>query len=137
MINTSTVPTNEEGLIEILNTGEGDVELKFNKENEIEMTKARAAISDMLHRGYALFVREGENLRRIKCFDPEEDCYILGDQIPDHDPFKKDPSPSPSPSPSPATETVLPKISSKAKKGKAKASITKSKVIAVGRTSGG
>jgi hypothetical protein len=128
--NTGTVPTsNEEGLIEILNTGEGDVELKFNKENEIEMTKARAAISDMLHRGYALFVRDGENLRRIKCFDPEEDCYILGDQIPEHDPFKKEPAP--------ATEDAMPKISPKEKKVKAKASITKSKVIAVGRTAGG
>jgi hypothetical protein len=45
--------------IDVLNTGYGDFELRFNPNSPEEVQKAKETITDMLKRGYAIFVRKG------------------------------------------------------------------------------
>lgn len=68
------------GDLDVLNCGAGHLELKFDKSNAMETEKARRAVTDMLKRGYALFLRgEGETFVKVEAFDPERDCYIVSD----------------------------------------------------------
>ncbi len=64
--------------IDVLNTGYGDLEVAFNPDRPDEMQKAKETITDMLKRGYAIFVHEGKETRRVRKFDPDKNVYIIG-----------------------------------------------------------
>lgn len=66
--------------LDILNTGHGHMEVNFDKDDPIEIERARRIITDMIERGYNLFI-EGKDGRmsRVLAFDPETDRYIIGD----------------------------------------------------------
>lgn len=68
------------GVVDILNVGAGHAEISFNSEKPEEVQKAQAAVTDMLRRGYALFVA-GESGAQIKvlAFDATKNRYIIGD----------------------------------------------------------
>ena len=68
------------GSLSVLNTGAGDIEIKFDKDKPEELEKAKAMITDMLKRGYAIFIEDemGET-RRVKAFDAEKCAYIVKD----------------------------------------------------------
>jgi len=66
--------------IDILNCGEGDLEIRFKEGDAIELERAKRIIGDMLKRGYALFVRGSDGgLIRVKRFDPKQNCYVIAD----------------------------------------------------------
>ena len=70
------------GTLAILNVGEGDTKLTFDKTKPEEVKRAAAAIQDMLKRGFAILVkvgtRKGEPLyQRAKAFDPKTNEYII------------------------------------------------------------
>lgn len=70
------------GLVEILNVGEGDTKLTFDKDKPEERKRAARIVADMLKRGYALLVQVGKQdgepiYRRAKAFDPETCEYII------------------------------------------------------------
>lgn len=64
--------------IDVLNTGYGDFELRFNPDSPDEVQKAKETITDMLKRGYAIFIRQGSETYRVRKFDPDKNVYIIG-----------------------------------------------------------
>jgi len=64
--------------IDVLNTGYGDFELSFNPDKPDEVQKAKETITDMLKRGYAIFVRQGQETFRVRRFDADKNVYIIG-----------------------------------------------------------
>ena len=64
--------------IDVLNTGYGDFELRFDPNKPDEVQKAKETITDMLKRGYAIFVQQGEQTFRVRRFDPDKNVYIIG-----------------------------------------------------------
>jgi hypothetical protein len=68
--------------VAILNVGEGDTKISFDKKNPAERKRAAKIVTDMLKRGYALMIevgkRKGEPIyQRVKKFDPETCEYIV------------------------------------------------------------
>ena len=56
--------------IDVLNTGYGDFELRFNPKARPRRSKGpNQTITDMLKRGYAIFVRQGKETFRVRKFD--------------------------------------------------------------------
>lgn len=64
--------------IDVLNTGYGDFELSFDPNKPDEVQKAKETITDMLKRGYAIFVRQGKETFRVRKFDVDKNVYIIG-----------------------------------------------------------
>jgi cysteinyl-tRNA synthetase len=64
--------------IDVLNTGYGDLELTFDPDKPDEVQKAKETITDMLKRGYAIFVRQGDETFRVRKFDVDRNVYIIG-----------------------------------------------------------
>src|SRR5204863_2897802 len=64
--------------LDVLNTGYGDVELRFNPDKPDEVQKAKETITDMLKRGYAIFVLQGQETFRVRKFDVNRNVYIIG-----------------------------------------------------------
>ena len=64
--------------IDVLNTGYGDFELRFDPNKPDEVQKAKETITDMLKRGYAIFVRQGKETFRVRKFDADKNVYIIG-----------------------------------------------------------
>jgi hypothetical protein len=64
--------------IDVLNTGYGDFELRFDPNKPDEVQKAKETITDMLKRGYAIFVQQGKEFQRVRKFDVEKNVYIIG-----------------------------------------------------------
>jgi hypothetical protein len=64
--------------IDVLNAGFGDCELSFDPSKPDEVQKAKDTITDMLQRGYAIFIRDGEETQRVRKFDANRNVYIIG-----------------------------------------------------------
>jgi spore germination protein YaaH len=64
--------------IDVLNTGYGDFELRFDPDKMDEVQKAKETITDMLKRGYAIFIKDGDETYRVKKFDVNRNVYIIG-----------------------------------------------------------
>lgn len=64
--------------VDVLNTGYGDFELSFDPNRPDEVQKAKETITDMLKRGYAIFIRQGTETFRVRKFDPDKNVYIIG-----------------------------------------------------------
>jgi len=62
--------------IDVLNTGHGDFELTFDPNKPDEVEKAKQTITDMLKRGYAIFVRQGKETFRVRKFDVDKNVYF-------------------------------------------------------------
>jgi cysteinyl-tRNA synthetase len=52
--------------------------LRFNPNKPDEVQKAKETITDMLKRGYAIFVRKGDETFRVRKFDVDRNVYIIG-----------------------------------------------------------
>jgi hypothetical protein len=64
--------------IDVLNTGYGDFTLQFDPDKPDEVQKAKETVTDMLRRGYAIFVHQGKETRRVRKFDVDKNVYIIG-----------------------------------------------------------
>jgi len=71
----------EAGTLEVLNCGEGHLEIKVTEKNRAEIERARRIIGDMLRRGYAIFV-EGKDgkMTRVRKFKPSTMTYIIAEE---------------------------------------------------------
>jgi hypothetical protein len=76
------------GTVNILNVGEGDIKLSFDKANPAEVIRASRIVTDMLKRGYALLVAvpptPGNEFAkpvytRVHGFDQNTNEYIIAD----------------------------------------------------------
>ncbi len=71
--------------LSVLNVGEGDTKLTFDKDKPKEIERTRRIIGDMLRLGYAILVRVGETAsgkpkyRRATGFDAARDEYLVMD----------------------------------------------------------
>ena len=64
--------------LDILNCGAGDLEIRFTKDDPIEIERASRIITDMLRRGYSLFVPGDDGrLVRVQKFDPKQMTYTI------------------------------------------------------------
>src|SRR5688572_9771605 len=64
--------------LDVLNTGHGDFELRFDPNKPDDVQKAKDTITDMLKRGYAIFVQQGQETFRVRKFDVNKCVYIIG-----------------------------------------------------------
>jgi hypothetical protein len=77
------------GALDVLNVGHGHLKFKFDKANAEEVAKAKKVITDMLKRGYMIFVQIDGEQKRVRKFDREHEEYILEepDDIPEPEPI--------------------------------------------------
>ncbi len=74
------------GGLEILNVGEGDIKLSFDKDNPAERIRAARIVKDMLRRGYVLLVETGPGSDEyVSCnkFDEKTCEYLIADLDPE------------------------------------------------------
>lgn len=107
--------------IDALSTGAGDIKLCWNANDPMEVERAKRVIEDMLKRGYALFIQsEGGKLTKVKRFKPDTCEYVIA-----------------------AGATIDPELARAVEKARpadppeAAVKMSRSKVIAVGRSAGG
>ncbi len=67
------------GSLDILTVGDGHLTLKFDKEDPIELERARRAVTTLLRSGCILFAEIDGKTTRILDFDPRTDSYIIAD----------------------------------------------------------
>ena len=67
------------GSLDILNVGSGHLTLTFGPDDPVEVDRTKRMITDMLRRGYAIFVEVEGVLRRAEEFDPVRGHYVVGD----------------------------------------------------------
>lgn len=66
------------GELSVLNCGEGDIKVSLDRDRPEEVAKAKKIISDMMKRGYFIFIDEGDGkLKRVRRFDPTKAEYII------------------------------------------------------------
>ena len=67
------------GQLEVLSVGHGHIRIKFDKDDAVEIERARRIIADMLRRGYVLLVEHDGKMQRVRRFDIKTDEYIVAD----------------------------------------------------------
>lgn len=65
--------------LDVLNCGLGDLKLSFDPSNPMELERAKRAVTDMLRRGYVIFIERGGTTVRAEGFDPETCEYLVSD----------------------------------------------------------
>lgn len=69
------------GKVDILNTGGGHLTIRLDPDaSPVEREKAKNTITDMLKRGYLLFVEKDGQQVKVDSFDPAVNEYILADR---------------------------------------------------------
>lgn len=74
----SRMPTTA-GSVGILNVGDGDTKLSFDKSNPAERIRAGRIVADMLRRGYALLIEVDGTFVRATEFNEDVCEYIIAD----------------------------------------------------------
>jgi len=67
------------GTVGILNVGDGDTKLSFDKSNPAERIRAARIVSDMLRRGYALLIEVNGKYVRAQEFNEDVCEYVIAD----------------------------------------------------------
>lgn len=117
------------GTVSILNVGEGDTKLTFDKKNPVERERAAKVVADMLARGYALLVQVGKKngepiYQRAHAFDPRKCEYIIAGGPDEEVPIGQ------------AARAATPKRK-RGRPPKVRIPADSASVVAVGRTAGG
>lgn len=111
-----------QGSLEVLSIGKGDLRITIGGDAD-DTEKARKLITEMLEKGYAIFVETDEGLTRVKRFMPKRMTYVISDfgATPELDPVTTAPAPKSRPRGKRTREVP----------------VGGSKAVAVGRTAGG
>ncbi len=64
----------------VLNVAKGDFTSDFDTKEEKARNELREFITDMLTKGYALFLEEGEDTHRIQAYDPGTNEFTVAGQ---------------------------------------------------------
>ena len=106
----------------------------FSKDDPIELDRAKRAVTDMLKRGFVLFVHgEGKEMYRVLEFDPAKEEYVIAD-VPCATSEEPVAAKEPSDAPEPAAE---PTATARGRAGKKRVPMSGAKVTSVGRSAGG
>lgn len=110
------------GFLDVLNVGAGHLTFRFDKNRDEEKAKAKKVITDMLKRGYMIFVLDGGEQKRVRAFDEAHEEYILEepDVIPE----------------APEVTDQKPEVRRLARRGK-RVALTAARATGIGPTAGG
>ncbi len=138
------------GIIGILNVGAGDTKLSFDKDNPMERARSARIVTDMLRRGYVLFIKDPGDAsapyQRVLEFREDVCEYIIADfdptvaapqpkeETPVHEPSIETPREA---SGAPATEETSGPTRGRGRRGKRAIDAGTVHGVAVGRTAGG
>ena len=114
----------------MLSVGDGHLEIRFKKDDPIEIERAKRIITDMLKRGYSLFVHGKDDvLTRVKRFDAKTGTYIIADG----------PTVAPLPTSAPPEVALVtsPKKRGRHPKGETAIHMTEAHATVIGRSAGG
>lgn len=116
------------GSLAILNAGKGDIKISYDKANALEAVRAKRIITDMLKRGYALFVEVDGRYTRAARFNEKQSEYIIADYDPTTDEKGEEDA-----------QVAPQQEEKKAKRGRPRKTVSMEKVnaVAVGRSAGG
>lgn len=120
--------------LDILNTGTGHTEIRFNGDDPFDTVRAGRIISDMLRRGYVLFIEGQDGLVRVDSFDPKKSVYIIADG-PLYAGTEPEPATPDSPSADPTPDPHGPRRRGRPRK--TEVPITQVRATAIGRSAGG
>lgn len=70
------------GMLEVLSIGKGDLKLTVDSSNPEEREKAKRLITEMLEKGYGIYVETDKGLVRVKRFNPKRMTYVIIDEPP-------------------------------------------------------
>jgi hypothetical protein len=72
--------TTMNGTLDVLNCCAGHMSFSFDNGDPLELERAKRVVTDMLKRGYALFIEDKDGkLAKVKKFDPKRAEYIIAD----------------------------------------------------------
>jgi hypothetical protein len=109
------LPAGITGMLSVLNTGEGDIEVTFSDENEVDVERALKMLKDMQKRGYAIMVKHDDGTyARAESIDEQTRCYVIREADPE-------------------TTAATGKRATKKKR----VPIRKARAVGIGRTAGG
>lgn len=111
-----------QGSLDVLSIGKGDLRITIGGDAD-DTEKARKLITEMLEKGYAIFVETDEGLTRVKRFMPKRMTYVISDFGDELDAVAE---------PAPVTSKTRPRG-----KRTREVPVGGSKAVAVGRTAGG
>ena len=79
---TNTSPPKDTINLQVLNVGEGDLKVSFDKNNAQERTNAKKMIEDLMRQGFAIMVEVGRNekgpiYQRAVKFDYKTEEYLV------------------------------------------------------------
>lgn len=103
------------GMLEVLSIGKGDLKLTLDNGNPEDVEKARQLITEMLRKGYAIYVDTDKGPTRVKRFNPKRMTYIITEVV--------EPPPEAAAAPAPRQRVRVP--------------VAGTRATAVGRTAGG
>jgi len=135
---TTTQPGMEPG-IDILSTGSGHIEIRFDGKDPMEVERASRIIQDMLKRGYALFIHEGETVVKVQSFDPAKNVYIVADGplVAGTPEQAQEKTSEPASELTPAEQAAGDAPRKRGRYKKREVKVTEARATAVGRTAGG
>lgn len=113
------------GQLDVLNVGKGHLKMTFAEGDEVELEKAKRVITDMLARGYSIFVETGDGVQRVRSFNPERNTYIIDDYGVEHFHAKD------------TGTDEAPEVTKKRGRSKKEVPVKDAKATAVGRAAGG
>lgn len=127
------------GTVGILNVGDGDTKLSFDKNNPAERIRAARIVADMLRRGYALLIEVDGKFVRATEFKEDVCEYVIADFDPikatEHDSQEEDHAQDQKPNGETTAETPAAKTRGRPKTRSIDAGSTRA--VAVARISGG
>lgn len=120
------------GELGILNVGAGDTKLSFDPKKPKEVARAKRIVTDMLRRGFAIFVEVGKDergplYRRAVDFDQTTAEYLIVGDPADEEPEE----------PSVEVAPIAPPRGRKAKSKTSRVAAATTNAVAVARTAGG
>jgi hypothetical protein len=123
-----------QGSLDVLSIGKGDLRITIGGDAD-DTEKARKLITEMLEKGYAIFVETDDGLTRVKRFMPKRMTYVISDfgDTPDLDPVV----PPPIDGGRRAAGYGDPEVKGRKRKRTREVPVGGSKSVAVGRTAGG
>lgn len=71
-----------QGCLEVLSVGKGDLKIVIGGDGD-DSEKARALITEMIRKGYAIFVETDEGLARVRRFNPNRMTYVISELAPE------------------------------------------------------
>jgi hypothetical protein len=136
MTDTAAIEVVCPGMLEVLSIGKGDLKLSIGGDDPEDIEKARQLITEMLKKGYSIFVETDKGPSRVKRFNPKRMTYIISEVVEDALPVadkRTDPRPGSPVKP----DEIITSHRGRRRVTDVHVPIAGSRATAIGRTAGG